>query len=201
MRLAMSGSSERATLPPSFITLSLFPSCAVDEPGSSTKHAASAARSLVRAPASRGRAWVWVWRSVWHAAGRGLPSSRWGFAAGCNLRPFAGSRRLAPRMADEETETLTGDAGLTNMPTETRVRRAAYCGVCTMPVEYCEFGADYSACRKWFATNWRQVLPDEEAKAFLGLEPAGEVSPDELVALMTKLGLDGKVDDHAKRAQ
>eukprot|EP00962_Isochrysis_galbana_P033711 scaffold11336_cov133-Isochrysis_galbana.AAC.4 len=44
---------QRATLPPSFITRSpLFPSCAVDEPGSSTKHAASAARSLVRAPAS-----------------------------------------------------------------------------------------------------------------------------------------------------
>eukprot|EP00962_Isochrysis_galbana_P051690 scaffold23151_cov117-Isochrysis_galbana.AAC.4 len=43
---------QRATLPPSFITRSLFPSCAVDEPGSSTKNAASAARSLVRAPAS-----------------------------------------------------------------------------------------------------------------------------------------------------
>jgi len=27
-----------------------------------------------------------VW--VWHAAGGGLPSSRWGFAAGCNLCSF-----------------------------------------------------------------------------------------------------------------
>mmetsp|Transcript_2643 Transcript_2643/g.7655 ORF Transcript_2643/g.7655 Transcript_2643/m.7655 type:complete len:240 (-) Transcript_2643:144-863(-) len=87
------------------------------------------------------------------------------------------------------------------MPTETRVRRAAYCAVCTMPVEFCEFGADYAVCKKWFAANWKQVLPDEEAKAYLGLEPGGEVSPDELVALMTKLGLEGELDDHAKRAQ
>jgi len=105
-------------------------------------------------------------------------------------------------MADDpQTETRTGDAELANMPTETRVTRAAYCGVCTVPVEYCEFGPDYKACKKWFAANWRSVLPGGEANALLGLEAGDEVSPEALIALMTKLGLEGEIDDHAKRSQ
>jgi density-regulated protein DRP1 len=35
-----------------------------------------------------------------------------------------------------------------------------YCGICTMPVEYCEFGATADQCRGWLLENY----PDEVAK-------------------------------------
>ncbi|XP_022085697.1 density-regulated protein homolog [Acanthaster planci] len=45
--------------------------------------------------------------------------------------------------------------------------KVLYCGVCTMPVEYCEFNPAYKDCKKWLADHCpdlfeRLTLQDEE---------------------------------------
>jgi len=44
----------------------------------------------------------------------------------------------------------------------------AYCGVCGMPPEYCEYGPDYEKCKAWLQTH----LPEEFEK--LNLDDGGE---------------------------
>lgn len=35
-----------------------------------------------------------------------------------------------------------------------------YCGVCSMPPEYCEFGPDFEKCKPWLIQNAPDVYPD-----------------------------------------
>lgn len=38
-----------------------------------------------------------------------------------------------------------------------------YCGVCTLPVEYCEFGRKFKECKKWLKANY----PEEYNKLYV----------------------------------
>ena len=40
-----------------------------------------------------------------------------------------------------------------------------YCGVCTLPIEYCQYYPTYDKCKEWLSNN----LPDEFNKLNLGL--------------------------------
>ncbi|KAJ5489558.1 Translation machinery-associated protein 22 [Penicillium diatomitis] len=38
-------------------------------------------------------------------------------------------------------------------PIESQARRVVYCGVCTLPPEYCEFGGTAKKCEEWLKAN------------------------------------------------
>ncbi|KMZ59736.1 putative Density-regulated protein [Zostera marina] len=38
--------------------------------------------------------------------------------------------------------------------------RVLYCAVCSLPAEYCEFGADFEACKPWILQNAPELYPD-----------------------------------------
>ena len=69
----------------------------------------------------------------------------------------------------------------------TRNVTVKYCPIADVPFEYCEFFPDFKKSKAWFAENWKEAYP--------------EVEDDGLVELMTKLGVEGEPDAHAKRAQ
>ncbi|KAM9330089.1 density-regulated protein [Gastrophryne carolinensis] len=48
--------------------------------------------------------------------------------------------------------------------------RVLYCGVCSLPVEYCEYMPDVGKCRQWLEKNF----PDEFSKLTLGNSPKQE---------------------------
>ncbi|PMD49744.1 translation machinery-associated protein 22 [Hyaloscypha bicolor E] len=48
-------------------------------------------------------------------------------------------------MADTETETV--------LPSEPQSRHVVYCGVCSLPPEYCEFGGTVKKCQDWLQKN------------------------------------------------
>ncbi|KAF2253141.1 RNA binding protein-like protein Tma22 [Trematosphaeria pertusa] len=48
------------------------------------------------------------------------------------------------------------------MATETYPRKVTYCGVCTLPPEYCEFGGTTKKCEEWLEQNH----PDMHAKLY-----------------------------------
>ncbi|KAI0321972.1 translation initiation factor SUI1 [Amylostereum chailletii] len=47
-----------------------------------------------------------------------------------------------------------------------------YCGVCTFPIEYCEFGSSFTKCKEWLGAEHPDVYPkyysDEALQAKLG---------------------------------
>ena len=43
--------------------------------------------------------------------------------------------------------------------------KVVYCGICSLPVEYCQYYPNYDKCREWLETN----LPDEFNKLNLGM--------------------------------
>ncbi|WCJ42690.1 Translation machinery-associated protein 22 [Euphorbia peplus] len=38
--------------------------------------------------------------------------------------------------------------------------RVLYCGVCSLPAEYCEFGPDFAKCKPWLVENAPDLYPD-----------------------------------------
>ncbi|KAL2216869.1 translation machinery-associated protein 22 [Thermoascus aurantiacus ATCC 26904] len=51
-------------------------------------------------------------------------------------------------------------------PAEPRARRIVYCGVCSLPPEYCEFGGTVKKCEEWLKNNhpdMHERLYSEEA--------------------------------------
>ncbi|XP_042447541.1 translation machinery-associated protein 22-like [Zingiber officinale] len=38
--------------------------------------------------------------------------------------------------------------------------RVLYCGVCSLPAEYCEFGPDFEKCKPWLRTHAPDLYPD-----------------------------------------
>ncbi|KAF8455653.1 translation initiation factor SUI1 [Terfezia claveryi] len=63
-------------------------------------------------------------------------------------------------MADKAVESA--------VPLEPQAKRVVYCGVCTLPPEYCEFGGTTKKCKDWLETAAKdlyQALYSEEAVA------------------------------------
>ncbi|OCT98386.1 hypothetical protein XELAEV_18010618mg [Xenopus laevis] len=48
--------------------------------------------------------------------------------------------------------------------------KVLYCGVCSLPTEYCEYMPDVAKCRQWLEKNF----PDEFSKLTLGIIPKQE---------------------------
>jgi hypothetical protein len=38
--------------------------------------------------------------------------------------------------------------------------KVLYCGVCSLPAEYCEFGPDFARCKPWLVENAPDLYPD-----------------------------------------
>ena len=36
-----------------------------------------------------------------------------------------------------------------------------YCGECTMPTEYCEYGGNYAKCKEWLKANHPEAYEEE----------------------------------------
>ncbi|KAJ5432426.1 Translation machinery-associated protein 22 [Penicillium daleae] len=56
-------------------------------------------------------------------------------------------------------------------PVEPQARHIVYCGVCTLPPEYCEFGGTAKKCEDWLKENhddlWTRLYSDESLNANL----------------------------------
>lgn len=64
-------------------------------------------------------------------------------------------------------------------------KEVLYCGVCTFPPEYCEFGLSFNRCKEWLNSNHKEVfdnLYSEEALAnatsTLSIEKEAAISQD-----------------------
>ena len=69
--------------------------------------------------------------------------------------------------------------------TDVQPRQTVYCGVCTFPPEYCEFGLTFKRCKEWLAQNQTELfdkLYSDEALAnqtsTLSLEREQKMSED-----------------------
>ncbi|KAH9287681.1 hypothetical protein KI387_031798, partial [Taxus chinensis] len=38
--------------------------------------------------------------------------------------------------------------------------KVVYCGVCSLPAEYCEFGPDFEKCKPWLVQHAPHLYPD-----------------------------------------
>ena len=77
-------------------------------------------------------------------------------------------------------------------PTTTRAVECAYCEVCGLPFEYCEWGPQFPKCKEWFQANFQRFYPE------IG---TADLAHDDVVTLMTRLGFEGEPDAAAKKAQ
>jgi len=71
------------------------------------------------------------------------------------------------------TTATTEDAGSTQPEKQaTPPVQVFYCGVCTFPLEYCEFGSSLSKCKEWLQAQhpdlYEKYYSDEALKAKLG---------------------------------
>eukprot|EP00245_Coleochaete_scutata_P002783 TRINITY_DN13892_c0_g1_i1.p1 TRINITY_DN13892_c0_g1~~TRINITY_DN13892_c0_g1_i1.p1 ORF type:complete len:199 (-),score=70.47 TRINITY_DN13892_c0_g1_i1:527-1123(-) len=46
------------------------------------------------------------------------------------------------------------------MATKAQPLKVQYCGVCSMPPEYCEFGPDFEKCKPWLLKNAPETYPE-----------------------------------------
>ncbi|KAL4915436.1 translation initiation factor SUI1 [Aspergillus aurantiobrunneus] len=57
------------------------------------------------------------------------------------------------------------------LPAEIQARQVTYCGVCTLPPEYCEFGGTAKKCQEWLEDNkpeqYQRLYSDEVISANL----------------------------------
>ncbi len=57
-----------------------------------------------------------------------------------------------------------------------------YCGICSMPPEFCEFGTCYDRCLPWIRENCPEVLGENavtEAVGKVSLEDGATAAPEE----------------------
>ncbi|CAN1217503.1 Translation machinery-associated protein 22 [Linum perenne] len=70
-----------------------------------------------------------------------------------------------------------------------------YCGVCSLPPEYCEFGPDFEKCKPWLVKNAPDVYPDL-------LKDADGKDADKVSERLQSIGIsDGSADGAASSAQ
>jgi density-regulated protein DRP1 len=77
-------------------------------------------------------------------------------------------------MADFTDETPSGEEKIECVDLSSPVV-VTYCGVCTMPIEYCEYSSSYEKCKEWIQSNeGDDVLAKTLADATLDDEKVGE---------------------------
>ncbi|CAN0882014.1 Translation machinery-associated protein 22 [Linum grandiflorum] len=70
-----------------------------------------------------------------------------------------------------------------------------YCGVCSLPPEYCEFGSDFEKCKPWLVKNAPDVYPDL-------LKDADGKDADTVSERLQSIGIsDGSANGAASSAQ
>ncbi|XP_065186576.1 density-regulated protein homolog [Sycon ciliatum] len=76
-----------------------------------------------------------------------------------------------PELEGEEVESGEDEAASVSYPLT-----VPYCGICTLPIEYCEFTADYEKCKEWWKVNepdsYTRVI--EQGAADLSLDAGGK---------------------------
>jgi hypothetical protein len=59
-------------------------------------------------------------------------------------------------------------------PSTTKPLTPHYCGICTLPTEYCEFGTSISKCKTWLEENdkeeYQRIWGDGESLSVLIME-------------------------------
>ncbi|KAG2420554.1 hypothetical protein HFD88_000166 [Aspergillus terreus] len=62
-------------------------------------------------------------------------------------------------------------ADVASAPVESRARHVVYCGVCTLPPEYCEFGGTAKKCQEWLESHhpdlFQKLYSDESLSSNL----------------------------------
>nr|ACU15013.1 unknown [Glycine max] len=71
--------------------------------------------------------------------------------------------------------------------------RVLYCGVCSLPPEYCEFGSDFEKCKPWSIQNVPDLYPDL-------LKEANEKEADKVADKLQSTGISGAGDGAAPSA-
>ncbi|KAG5116722.1 hypothetical protein JHK84_042835 [Glycine max] len=71
--------------------------------------------------------------------------------------------------------------------------RVLYCGVCSLPPEYCEFGSDFEKCKPWLIQNVPDLYPDL-------LKEANEKEADKVADKLQSTGISGAGDGAASSA-
>ncbi|KAJ0260817.1 Translation machinery-associated protein 22 [Hirschfeldia incana] len=62
--------------------------------------------------------------------------------------------------------------------------KVLYCGVCSLPAEYCEFGPDFARCKPWLIENAPDLYPDL-------LKEANEKGVDNVSDKLQSVGISG----------
>ncbi len=68
--------------------------------------------------------------------------------------------------------------------------RVLYCGVCSMPPEFCEYGACFDQCLPWIQQHCPEVLSEEHLSQALGkatISEEGEAQAEEEVLFLLKV--------------
>ncbi|KAL0888087.1 hypothetical protein Bca101_012070 [Brassica carinata] len=60
--------------------------------------------------------------------------------------------------------------------------KVLYCGVCSLPAEYCEFGPDFERCKPWLVENAPDLYPDL-------LKEANEKAADNVSEKLQSVGI------------
>lgn len=68
--------------------------------------------------------------------------------------------------------------------------RVQYCGVCSLPPEYCEFGPDFDKCKPWLIQNAPDLYPDLHNEA-------NEKEADKVADKLQSTGLSSGASDGA----
>ncbi|KAK7411935.1 hypothetical protein VNO78_03379 [Psophocarpus tetragonolobus] len=71
--------------------------------------------------------------------------------------------------------------------------RVLYCGVCSLPPEYCEFGSDFEKCKPWLIQNVPDLYPDL-------LKEANVKDADKVADKLQNTGISGAGDGAASSA-
>lgn len=116
------------------------------------------------------------------------PAAREGEAQSSMPPPPAATPAVASISGNTDPSEMLREGMVVTGREETRyIAAVPYCEVCTMPYEFCEWGALFKKCKENFTQNHKKHFPDVEGE-------------EDLVALMTRLGFEGG-DAASKKAQ
>ncbi|KAI8342598.1 translation initiation factor SUI1 [Chlamydoabsidia padenii] len=85
-------------------------------------------------------------------------------------------------------------------------RKVLYCGICTMPPEYCEFSGTQEKCKEWLQNNHEDIfiLMYGEKELIIGMEQVGvteegESKPDRTFVKDKSAKLEAKLERENKK--
>lgn len=85
------------------------------------------------------------------------------FAEDTNIEAAAGASAEESEQVIESSAVVADGATEPEVPAEATVdepepREVLYCAICSMPPEFCEYGASYDRCLPWITENCPEIL-------------------------------------------